>query len=749
MGYFSGGKFYLVVSLRYRVAEGERNFWCQQFELVSRILHDATDGQHSIGAVFFGYNSQAAAIADIWVHRDLSGGTTSTAARLWSPTTAMELTRDQSINATIIAHELCHYLYDLRDEYDGGGTGGCVGNPLTQACIMEDYLANYLTRWVDPTTGLSYRTWREFFPDFLAGIAILQHGMVSEFCHAGNHDGNEPNDQNHYNNHQSCWTYIANPTSTRNPLTSAYGLIAPGTGGPTLATPAAPPAVACIDLIHVQRFMLVLDRSGSMIGDKLAHLKIGANFWVDYVNAGEQFGLVTYSATPTLESGMSSVPNPTGAIWRAAFHSIVDNLVAGGETAIGDALRLGLNAIVSGGRATNQVMILFTDGLQNAGAETAEQVLPDLSAAGVRCYTIGLGNNQDIPMLRNVADKTGASYFKIDGGLNPDEAAAAISEALIKIAGESRENSGIVSFSDLTGDATPTIYGENLIPFLWTPEGEKPKTDTSLPPLESFKFPVYITEGSAHCTLGALWKHTSRQFHIRVYDPNGNTLKPGPSVREVKSAGYPYEFYEIDNPKKGIWEVEVFGSNIRGAKFRTIGFEVNDRIRFEVWALETHITAGNKIQLRARLLVPAPAPNVKLSGWLRNPDGTWKQFHFDAFYPPERNRDRNLYAASIDTQSSQTGQYLIAIDAYREAGEFVTRFDQLYRHALDLNDEEITNVISAPIRRRSFLSITADREGRSSRESFAGVNTKEPWVPHNQQRLVEEWTAAHPGLIEE
>ena len=48
-------------------------------------------------------------------------------------------------------------------------------------------------------------------------------------------------------------------------------------------------------------------------------------------------------------------------------------------------------------------MILFTDGLQNAGAETAEQVLPDLRANGVRVYTIGLGGDQDAALLGPVA----------------------------------------------------------------------------------------------------------------------------------------------------------------------------------------------------------------------------------------------------------------------------------------------------------------------------------------------------------
>ncbi|WP_346425555.1 vWA domain-containing protein [Pseudarthrobacter sulfonivorans] len=116
---------------------------------------------------------------------------------------------------------------------------------------------------------------------------------------------------------------------------------------------------------------------------------------------------------------------PNQTTWRNARHTIVNNLLPGGQTAIGDALRQGLNAIIAAGRAASQVMVLFTDGLQNAGAETAEQVLPDLRANGVRVYTIGLGGDQDSALLESVATTTGASYLPISGNLPAAQAEAA------------------------------------------------------------------------------------------------------------------------------------------------------------------------------------------------------------------------------------------------------------------------------------------------------------------------------------
>src|SRR5688572_3436084 len=465
MGFFSAGQFNLVVSVRYSTTDDEMPFWCTLLEQVSRIIHDTTDGVQSIGQVLISTNSMGGADADIWIHPNSDVWPNSTSARLWFPTESLDMSQDFMYYATILAHELAHYLYDVRDEYNNGSV--CLGDITTEASMMEGYAWNNLTRWTDNAVN-DYPDWATFFPDFTNGLAVLQLGQPTEFCHDGNHNATANNNQNNINGNQSCWTYMANDANHNG---IPYGLGVPGPGGPATAQPPFPPAIICTELIPVQRFILVLDRSGSMSGAKIVQLKVGGNFWVDYVNAGEELGIVTYSGTESLDSSMSEVPTDaaTAANWRTDRHNIVDGLVAGGSTAIGDAMRAGLDNIIAGGRASSQVMILFTDGLQNAGAETVEDVLPDLIAAGVRVYTIGLGNDQDATLLADVAESTGATYFPIDGDLDPDEAATAITEALIEVAGESRENGGIVSFNDIDGASADAVVGggTDSAPFDW------------------------------------------------------------------------------------------------------------------------------------------------------------------------------------------------------------------------------------------------------------------------------------------
>ena len=82
MGFFNGGRFHLTVSLRYLPQTDEIAFLCDLFGRTSRILHDATDGVHSIGTVLFAANNFGGADASIWVHRNSLVWPSSASARL-------------------------------------------------------------------------------------------------------------------------------------------------------------------------------------------------------------------------------------------------------------------------------------------------------------------------------------------------------------------------------------------------------------------------------------------------------------------------------------------------------------------------------------------------------------------------------------------------------------------------------------------------------------------------------------------
>ena len=120
---------------------------------------------------------------------------------------------------TILAHELSHYLYDLRDEYNNGSA--CQNNIGTQASLMEGYGWSELhamdRRRRQPTTPRSRRS-----SPTTPAVANLQQGEPTEFCHAGNHDTTADNNQNNINGKQSCWTYMAADANHNNIAVRAH-----------------------------------------------------------------------------------------------------------------------------------------------------------------------------------------------------------------------------------------------------------------------------------------------------------------------------------------------------------------------------------------------------------------------------------------------------------------------------------------------------------------------------------------------
>lgn len=742
MGYYRNGRFNLSVSLRYAPAAQEINFLCQLFQQVSKILYDATDGQQYIGYVQIASNSLGGNDADIWIHPNDDVWPNSTSARLWFPAESLDISQDYTYYATVLAHELSHYLYDIRDEYNNGSS--CVNDITTQASMMEGYSWDNYTRWTD-SAGNNYATFADFFADFIASAAVLHAGHPSEYCHDGNHNATANNNQNNINGNQSCWTYMGNNANHGN---LPYNLVVPGAGGPNLANPSPnPPAAVCVELIPAQRYMLVLDRSGSMAGNKIEQLKSGAHFWVDYVHLNEFLGLVQFSNTPTLASAMSEVPSNAGTqtTWRNDRHNIVDGLTASGATAIGDALRMALTEILSAGSAADQVIILFTDGLQNTGTETAEEVVPDAVAAGVKIYTIGLGADQDVALLTSIATTTGGAYFGIPADIPDADASDAISDALAQVSGHSRSNSAIKSFQEVDGSNAATAIDPltlNSFAFLWP---EKRSSSNRRSAGDSFKFPVVITEGSTNCTLGVKWYNPQLNYRIRVTDPSGTVISPGANARLV-AGKHPYTFFDVNNPMPGTWQVEVFG-NIAASRFRTVGFEVQPKIRFEVNARNYHIKSGEPILLRAKLLYGYALPGVSFQANVRTPSGALQKIKFyENKGKKGETEEEKVYTAIVKTKKSEQGQYTITVVALYKDKEFVFEPDEFYSKKPKAGKKS-KRIKTPVIYRQKTICVQADRRGNCTCDEknplITGFNTKDPWVHPEQQELLKRWKDSH------
>ncbi len=132
---------------------------------------------------------------------------------------------------------------------------------------------------------------------------------------------------------------------------------------------------------------LVLDRSGSMSGAPLEHLKAGAKDFIDLVlmrgstdaAEGSRVGIVSFAGTASADVPLSA---DSAVLRRAA-----DALTAQGSTNHADGFTAG-GALLNGA-ARKKVLVIFTDGETTVGSDPTP-VAEKLRRNGTEIYCVGL-----------------------------------------------------------------------------------------------------------------------------------------------------------------------------------------------------------------------------------------------------------------------------------------------------------------------------------------------------------------------
>jgi len=152
---------------------------------------------------------------------------------------------------------------------------------------------------------------------------------------------------------------------------------------------------------------LVLDRSGSMNGEKIKQVREAATQIVAGLESGESFNILPYN-----EAVDTFAPSPVvkSAQTEAAARQYIAGIQARGGTNIYDAL---LEALRPKPMPDALPIVLFlTDGLPTVG-NTAESAIRDLAVKGNphkrRIFTFGVGVDVNTPLLDKVADLSRAT----------------------------------------------------------------------------------------------------------------------------------------------------------------------------------------------------------------------------------------------------------------------------------------------------------------------------------------------------
>jgi len=162
---------------------------------------------------------------------------------------------------------------------------------------------------------------------------------------------------------------------------------------------------ACLPQRQPADVMLVLDRSGSMSGQKIADAKAAAKGFLDRMDLSmDQVGLVSFSDAATLNQVLTQMAGPV--------RTAIDGLVASGATNITDAITQAQAELTSARHRTgNQpVIVLLSDGQPTAGGDPRPAATAAKNA-GTRIFTIGLGADVDPNLLRDLASSPSDYFF--------------------------------------------------------------------------------------------------------------------------------------------------------------------------------------------------------------------------------------------------------------------------------------------------------------------------------------------------
>ncbi len=186
---------------------------------------------------------------------------------------------------------------------------------------------------------------------------------------------------------------------------------------------------------------LVLDRSGSMSGEKLNAMKQAARLVVDQLGAQDLLSVVIFDDAQPAELVVPCAP----VIDREAIQRKINAIEERGGTHMSTGMRLGLQEILRG-RSPERVssMILLTDGQTWEDQQECRDLADQCRMAGISIQAFGLGvgadSNWDPRLLEELAQRSGGEWMPVE---SPHQVSAAFQKTLCAIQGAAVANANL------------------------------------------------------------------------------------------------------------------------------------------------------------------------------------------------------------------------------------------------------------------------------------------------------------------
>lgn len=289
-------------------------------------------------------------------------------------------------------------------------------------------------------------------------------------------------------------------------------------------------------------FTLIIDRSGSMNGDKIIQARDAAKFVVENLNEGDKFNIVDFASNIT---SFRTYHTEFTSQTRDSALTYINNINASGGTNISGAFGVAIPQFSVASDSTANIIIFFTDGRPNGGITDPQQLvnyinnLINQTETDILLFSFGIGSNvnkQVLTLLSN--ENNGLVVF-----LEDDDLYETISNFYLQIRNPVLLNTQISfepasNITEVYPDLLPSLYigqqmivsgrYESAVPVNVTLSG------TVFGQLVSYQYPLTLadTAVTSYQFLTKLWAKSKIEDLLIFY----NTLDPSSQEAEAVKA---------------------------------------------------------------------------------------------------------------------------------------------------------------------------------------------------------------------
>lgn len=165
---------------------------------------------------------------------------------------------------------------------------------------------------------------------------------------------------------------------------------------------------------------LVIDRSGSMRGDRLRSATAGASAAVDHLGEGDVVSVIAFDSRPTRVVPATVITAGN----REEIKNAIRGITVGGDTCISCGIDDGISEL-SGTAGKVERMIVLSDGEATAGIRDLlgfRSLATHARERGVSVTTIGVGTSYNQKILGAIAQEAGGGHYFIEDAASMERA---------------------------------------------------------------------------------------------------------------------------------------------------------------------------------------------------------------------------------------------------------------------------------------------------------------------------------------